>query len=144
MSARGIDKARAATRRITNKVAGEMAERGLTAAVSILEVASANYTPVDTSTLINSQFVVVEKGPKGWYGKVGYTAEYAAALHRMTGKLKGKPRAHFGTTAEGKPFGGGTGVGNYWDPNAEPHFLTLAASEKNAIMFEAFVEEMKL
>lgn len=144
MSAKGIGRARADTRRIANRVVGEMTERGLTAATSILEVGSANITPIDTSTLINSQYRLVEKGPKGWTGKVGYTAEYAAALHRLKGKLRGKPRAHFGVTSDGVEFGGGTGVGNYWDPNAEPHFLTVAAAEKGAIMFEAFIEEMKL
>lgn len=119
-------------------------ERALTGAASILEVASANITPIDTSTLINSQYMIVDKGPKGWQARVGYTAEYAAALHRLKGKLKGKPRAHFGVTAEGKQFGGGTGVGNYWDPNGEPHFLAVAGAEKRDLMFEVFVEEMKI
>lgn len=144
MSAKGIKAAKAATKRISRKVANEMAERGILAASSILEVASAYYTPIDTSTLINSQFLIVEKGAKGWQGRVGYTVEYAAALHRLKGKLKGKPRAHFGMTSEGVEFGGGTGVGNYWDPNAEPQFLTLAATEQQATMLEAFIEEMKL
>lgn len=144
MSARGIGSARARTRQITRQITDEKTERALTGSMSILEVASANYTPIDVSTLINSQYMIVEKGPKGWIGKVGYTAAYAAAVHRMKGKLKGKPRAHFGRTAEGAEFGGGSGVGNYWDPNAEPQFLTLAASEKKALMFEVFKEEMRL
>jgi hypothetical protein len=62
-------------------------------------------------------------------GRVGYSANYAAYVHAMPGKLKGQPRAHFGKTREGQEFGGGTGTGNYWDPHGEPQFLTKAANE---------------
>lgn len=88
--------------------------------------------PVDTSNLINSRFAPeIKSSQKGMTGKVGYSASYAAAVHGMSGKLKGKPRADFGTTSNHskvgpqKPqsFGGGTKVGNYWDPNGEPQWL---------------------
>lgn len=89
--------------------------------------------PVDTSNLINSRFAPQISHSKGkTTGKVGYSASYAAAVHGMSGKLKGKPRADFGTTSNHskvgpqKPqaFGGGTKVGNYWDPSGEPQWLT--------------------
>lgn len=81
-------------------------------------------TPIDTSTLINSQYAPqMESSRKGITGSVGYTAAYAAAVHDAPGKLKGQPRAHFGKTREGVEFGGGTETGDYWDPNAEPGFL---------------------
>ena len=38
-------------------------------------------TPIDTSTLLNSQFRKVEKQGDKIIGTVGYTAEYAAAVH---------------------------------------------------------------
>lgn len=66
-------------------------------------------TPRDTSTLINSQFRTVEVDGTKIVGTVGYTAEYALAVHEAKGTLKGQPRAN--------------GNGNYWDPSGEPHFL---------------------
>lgn len=38
-------------------------------------------TPIDTSTLLNSQYRRVEKDGERVVGSVGYTAEYAAAVH---------------------------------------------------------------
>ena len=82
-------------------------------------------TPVDTSTLINSRYVVVTDYLGLIETKVGYSANYARAVHDMPGTLMGQPRADFGSTADGVAFGGGTGKGRYWDPNAEPKFLEI-------------------
>ena len=57
----------------------------------------------------------------------------------MPGTLKGQPREHFGKTnnlSDFGPkqvieFGGGTGKGKYWDPNAEPEFLRKAFEDPN-------------
>lgn len=38
-------------------------------------------TPIDTSTLLNSQYRSIEKQGTQIVGSVGYTAEYAAAVH---------------------------------------------------------------
>ena len=38
-------------------------------------------TPIDTSNLLNSQFRSIEKQGTKIVGSVGYTAEYAAAVH---------------------------------------------------------------
>lgn len=77
-------------------------------------------TPVDTSNLINSRTApLIDSVPGRVTGTVAYTARYAAAVHSMSGKLKGQPRAHFGQTRQG----GGTDKGNYWDPAGEPQFL---------------------
>ena len=81
--------------------------------------------PIDTGTLANSQYAPEIEHKEGQtLGTIGYTAAYAGAVHEMPGTLKGQPRAHFGVTREGVAFGGGSGVGNYWDPDAEPQFLT--------------------
>ncbi|WP_068445048.1 hypothetical protein [Providencia heimbachae] len=80
-------------------------------------------TPIDTSNLINSQYRQLSKISTGYEARVGYSANYAAAVSQMKGKLKGQPREDFGKTQSGISFGGGTGKGNYWDPNAEPDFL---------------------
>lgn len=67
-------------------------------------------TPVDTSTLINSQYAPQIDNAKGkTTGSVGYTASYAAAVHAAPGTLAGQPREN--------------GNGDYWDPNGEPAFL---------------------
>lgn len=39
------------------------------------------FTPIDTSTLLNSQFRKIEKTGSKIVGTVGYTAEYASAVH---------------------------------------------------------------
>lgn len=71
-------------------------------------------TPIDTSTLVNSQTAPqITVGSNGVEGSVGYTAAYAAAVHEAPGTLAGQPRD------ENDPS-----RGDYWDPNAEPEFLT--------------------
>lgn len=75
-------------------------------------------TPVDTSNLLNSQYRTVSKRPNGGVvGAVGFTAEYAAAVHAASGKLKGLPRPK----RDGKP------QGVYWGPHdGRPQFLALS------------------
>lgn len=107
----------------TEKVMTEILIEGLAAAAAI--------TPSDTSTLVNSQYKSVRKSTSGYEGFAGYAADYAAYVNDAPGTLKGKPRQDFGMTsnrsefgpAQPKAFGGGTGKGNYWDPNGEPGFL---------------------
>ncbi|HAW7813108.1 hypothetical protein AM272_05375 [Escherichia coli] len=86
-------------------------------------------TPVDTSFLINSQYQEIDNTPAGMQLRLGYTARYAEWVHDMPGKLKGQPRENFGRTSDGVEFGGGTGNGEYWDPNAEPEFLRKGIDE---------------
>lgn len=92
---------------------------------------AANMTPVDTGFLINSQFQYIGNTADGMQLRLGYTARYAEWVHNMPGKLKGQLREHFGKTSEGVEFGGGTGKGKYWDPNAEPEFLLNAFEDPN-------------
>lgn len=73
-------------------------------------------TPVEHSNLLNSQFrAVTQEGPKV-IGTFAYTANYAAAVHAKPGKLLGlrRPRS--------------SGLGVYWGPSAEPHFVTKGFS----------------
>lgn len=110
-------------------------------------------TPIDTSNLINSGYIEVKDSAGGMIGKVGYTASYAQAVHDAPGTLKGQPRANFGRTSnysEYGPkqvveFGGGTGVGDYWDPDAEPKFLEKAGDQASkyveTILKEAYKDD---
>ncbi len=126
---KGIQQAKDNLNRIIDDIQGRKVVRGIQSALLIVGAQAAIYTPVDTSTLLNSQFREIMLNGTRITGRVGYSANYAAYVHAMPGKLKGQPRSHFGKTREGQEFGGGTGTGNYWDPHGEPQFLTKAANE---------------
>lgn len=107
------------------RITGPMSQQTVTEALVIGGMYADLLTPIDTGNLLRSRFREITRAGNGeWIGKYGYTAAYAAAVHGASGKLKGQPRAHFGKTSAGQEFGGGTQVGNYWDPDAEPEFLT--------------------
>lgn len=111
-------------KKLIEEIRGPMSEKTITTALIVGGMYADLLTPQDTGNLLRSRFREVVKSTNGWIGKYGYTANYAAAVHGASGKLKGQPRAHFGKTKAGQEFGGGTQKGNYWDPNAEPEFLT--------------------
>lgn len=144
MPTKGVKSARTGTKTIIKRVKGEMTERAVVAACIIGQGAAALMTPVDTSALINSQYRKLEKHNDGWIGSVGYTMAYAASVHGASGKLKGKPRQHFGKTKDGVEFGGGTGVGNYWDPSGEPEFLRKGFDDNLDAIREVIRQEHKL
>ena len=126
MPAKGMRQAQQAIGRLVSKISGPMAERTLTEVLIIAQGYATLWTPADTGNLRNSQYRVIDRYAGGLRGRVGYTAAYALYVHQASGKLKGQPRAHFGKTRDGVEFGGGTGVGNYWDPDGKPQFLRLA------------------
>lgn len=100
-------------------------------------------TPQDTGTLINGYYINVEDNPDGAHATVGNTARYAYWVHEMPGTLKGQPREHFGKTREGIAFGGGTGRGNYWDPDADPKFLERALNDHKAEYMDIAMKYLK-
>lgn len=114
------------------------------AGANVIALRAALYTPIDSSTLINSQSRELKVNGYLLTGRIIYTANYAAYVHDAPGTLKGQPRAHFGKTREGVSFGGGNLSGNYWDPNAKPKFLQLAAEEGRQEVEEAMRREMTL
>lgn len=144
MAVRGLEDVMRNTIRFAEEVSIDRAERGVVAALITGMAFSSMLTPVDTSFLINSQFRKIRRDGSKVIGAVGYTASYAAAVHAMSGKLKGKPREHFGATGDGKQFGGGTGVGRYWDPSAEPGFLTKGFEENREAVDAAMLRAMKI
>ena len=76
-----------ATRRMTNRLpqflsaVEQKAARGVTQALILGASEASVMTPVDTSTLLNSQFRNVNKEGSKIIGTVGYTAEYAKYVH---------------------------------------------------------------
>ena len=57
------------------------AARGMTQALILGASEASVLTPIDTSTLINSQFRNVQKDADKIVGTVGYTAAYAVPVH---------------------------------------------------------------
>lgn len=76
-----------ATRRTSNRLpqflaaVEQKAARGVTQAMILGASEASVMTPVDTSTLLNSQFRNVAKDGSKIVGTVGYTAEYAKYVH---------------------------------------------------------------
>lgn len=75
------------TVRITNnlgqfvKRVDDKAARGMTQALILGAAEAAALTPIDTSTLLNSQFRQVDRQGGAVVGRVGYTADYALPVH---------------------------------------------------------------
>lgn len=114
MPVKGIDRVRRNLRVAVENIAGGVSERAVYEVLSQGATKAQTMTPIDTSTLVDSQTAPqITVGPNGVEGSVGYTAAYAAAVHDAPGTLAGQPRD------ENDPS-----RGNYWDPNAEPEFLT--------------------
>lgn len=57
------------------------AARGMTQALILGASEASVLTPIDTSTLLNSQYKHVDTKGSAVIGTVGYTAEYAAYVH---------------------------------------------------------------
>lgn len=78
---RGIRQAKANLDRIIKDVQGHKVVRALQSAMLIGSAQAALYTPIDTSTLINSQFREITSNGVRVTGRVGYTANYAVFVH---------------------------------------------------------------
>ena len=76
-----------ATRRTSNRLpqflaaVEQKAARGVTQALILGASEASVMTPIDTSTLLNSQYRRLDKEGSKIVGTVGYTAEYAADVH---------------------------------------------------------------
>ena len=78
---RGIREAKANLNRIIQDVQGRKVVRALQSALIIGSSQASLYTPIDTSTLINSQFRELEVRGTRLVGRVGYSANYAVYVH---------------------------------------------------------------
>ncbi|MEQ5059682.1 HK97 gp10 family phage protein, partial [Proteus terrae] len=74
---RGIFQANANLRALVGDIQGKRVMRAIQSALLIGSAQAAIYTPIDTSTLINSQFREVTVNGTRVTGRVGYTANYA-------------------------------------------------------------------
>lgn len=90
------------------------------------------YAPKEFGVLRRSQYRTVEATQTGATGRVGYAANYAAAVHAASGKLKGKKRR------------GEKAIGNYWDPDARPAWLSFTFVKHRAEIDEVVRKAMTL
>ncbi|HGW3648009.1 MULTISPECIES: HK97 gp10 family phage protein [Citrobacter] len=66
---------------IVGDIQGRKVVRAMQSALIIGGTQAALYTPIDTSTLINSQFREITVNGNRVTGRVGYTANYAVYVH---------------------------------------------------------------
>lgn len=78
---RGIKLAHAKLNALIDDVKGKKAVRAIQSALIIGGSQAAIYTPIDTSTLINSQFRELNVSGTKLTGRVGYSANYAIYVH---------------------------------------------------------------
>jgi hypothetical protein len=104
-------------------------ERALTAIGVVVGNKSLEYTPIEFSTLINSQYRINEATQTKYTVRVGYTQEYAAPLHERTNWKPRPPELKDGPA---------------WNPNAKHHFLTDAAEEEKVTIRRIILGDLQL
>mgnify|MGYP001264867349 FL=1 len=77
----GIRQAQQNLDRLIGDIQGRKVVRALQSALIIGSSQAALYTPIDTSTLINSQYRELEVSGTRLTGRVGYSANYAVFVH---------------------------------------------------------------
>lgn len=77
----GIRQAQQNLDRLIGDIQGRKVVRALQSALIIGSSKAALYTPIDTSTLINSQYRELEVSGTRITGRVGYSANYAVFVH---------------------------------------------------------------
>lgn len=78
---RGISQAKKNLDALIGEIQGRKAVRAIQSALIIGSSQAALYTPIDTSTLLNSQFREIDANGTKITGRVGYSANYAIYVH---------------------------------------------------------------
>ncbi|EMW2231295.1 HK97 gp10 family phage protein [Enterobacter hormaechei] len=78
---KGISQAKKHLNDVINDVKGRKVIRALQSAMMLIGTRAAYYTPIDTSTLLNSQYRELINNGVRLTGRVGYTANYAIFVH---------------------------------------------------------------
>lgn len=125
----GLKQAQQNLNRIVDEISSQKIVTALTSASIIITTEAASMTPIDTSTLINSQYRTIDVNGTRVTGRIGYSANYALYVHNASGKLKGQPRAN--------------GNGAYWGPNGESKFLDKAVENTRSMVDAAIMREMR-
>ncbi len=85
---RGISQAKVKLNRLIEDITGRKVARAIQSALIIGSSQASLYTPIDTSTLINSQFREIMIKGVLVTGRVGYSANYALSVHDPNVKQK--------------------------------------------------------
>lgn len=117
---KGIREAKANLDRLIGDIQGRKAVRAITKALIIGSSQAALYTPIDTSTLINSQFRDINVNGTRLTGRVGYSANYAMYVHDPNVKQ------------------------TFRRATAEKEFLTKGFADSKQAIEKVIMEEMKL
>lgn len=117
---KGLKQAKANFDHLIDDVVGKKAVRATYRILFIIGTQASIYTPIDTSTLINSQFREVKVGNKIITGRVGYSANYAVYVHDPNVKQ------------------------NFRRSTAKKEFLKLGADDSKGQIDMAVAEEMSL
>lgn len=116
MPAKGIGRVQANLKVKISEIADRRTEKALLMIAKAGRANADTMTPVDLGNLINSGYApTIMKGEHGMSAVVGYTANYAAAVHEKPTRSHNVPRAN--------------GNGYYWDPSGEPGFLEKGFEE---------------
>ncbi len=78
---RGIAEVSANINALVGNITGRKVTRAIQAAMLIGSAQATLFTPIDTSTLINSQFREITVNGTRVTGRVGYSANYAVFVH---------------------------------------------------------------
>lgn len=78
---KGVREAQANLDRLIGDIRGRKVIRAIQSALLIGGSQAALYTPIDTSTLLNSQYREISVNGSRVTGKVGYSANYAIYVH---------------------------------------------------------------
>lgn len=127
---KGLNQLKRRMNTVLTKTIPQKAEKAAFAAITTGGAIANTYTPVEYGFLRGSQYRKVQSSGAAYIGMVGYTAEYAAAVHGAKGTLKGKPRP--------------SGRGNYWSPSGEPGFLAKAFDDHRGDIDQVVYKAMKL
>lgn len=117
MALKGLDSVIKNLNKEISNIEGDIFD-GLKAAGLFIEGEAVELAPAEFDVLRGSSFSQAERRTNGSVVKVGFTAEYAAFVHEMPMKNKGKPRT-------GKAPNGRKRKGSYWS-NGENKFLEKA------------------
>ncbi|PNK67563.1 hypothetical protein [Hafnia paralvei] len=117
---KGLKQAKANLTKLIGDIQGRKAVRAIYKALYIGGAQASLYTPIDTSTLINSQFRDVNVSGKMLTGRVGYSANYAVYVHDPSVKQ------------------------NFRRSTARKEFLKLGFEESRSQIDKAIADEMKL
>ncbi|WP_017346115.1 hypothetical protein [Pantoea sp. A4] len=136
---KGIKQVVSKVNRAIDNVQDKKTVRALHSALLIIGGESASMVPIDTGTLLSSQFRDLSFVGTKIKGKVGYSANYALSVHEAAGVHLGKHTLR--PVKKGQAKGS---RGYIWDKTGEPKFLDKAVTKTRDSVDSVIHKEMSL